>query len=127
MTHEFKPVVYLKDGCPFSFKLRVALLEMGLLDKVQIQTFSTGTPAEAEIRHRLSVKIEKVSFPTVEISPGEFKGESDALIAYFGHKYRIALENLTTLSAYVEGPFNKIMRLSKENRELKKAATNSYG
>jgi hypothetical protein len=54
MTPAFKPVVYLKDGCPFCFKFRVALLEMGSIDQVEIRTFSAGTPEEADIRERLA-------------------------------------------------------------------------
>jgi hypothetical protein len=50
MTQEFKPVVYLKNGCKFCFKVGVAVLEMGLFDKVEIRAFSPGTLEETEIR-----------------------------------------------------------------------------
>lgn len=123
MTQQFKPTVYLKAGCPFCVKLRVALLEMGAIDDVEIRSFSTGMPEEKEIRERLSTKLERVSFPTAEISPGEFRAESDELIAYFASLKGIAIDGLATLKAYVEGPFSKLMRLSKENRELRKTAS----
>ncbi|PWE54008.1 glutathione S-transferase [Metarhizobium album] len=120
MTQDFRPVVYLKNGCPFCFKLRVALLEMGSIDEVEIRTFSSGTPEEAAIRERLSGRVEKVSFPVVEISPDEFRTESDELIAHFAGQKQIDPSTLPTLQAYIDGPFAKLQQLFRENRDLKK-------
>lgn len=121
MQSDFKPVVYLKNGCPFCFKLRVALLELKMLDDLEIRTFTEGTPEGDEIRNVLSAKMSRVMFPTVELSPGKFKSESDELIAYFAELKNVVPENLPTLSAYINGPFKKLMALSKENKALKRA------
>jgi hypothetical protein len=120
MTQDFRPVVYLKNGCPFCFKLQVALLEMGSIDEVEIRTFSSGTPEETAIRGHLSGRIEKVSLPVVEISPDEFRTESDELVAYFAGMKQINSSTLPTLQAYIDGPFAKLLQLFKENRDLKK-------
>lgn len=118
---DFRPVVYLKDSCPFCFKLRVALLELGMLDMVEIRSFASGMPEEMEIRDHLSSRLERVMFPAVEILPGQYRTESDELIAYFAGLKGIDPETLPTLAAYLDGPFRKLMALSKENRELRKA------
>jgi hypothetical protein len=121
MPAEFTPVIYLKNGCPFCFKLRVALLELGLLNKLNIRQFSAGTPQEKSIKDELSSKFEKVSFPAAEIAPGVFKSDSDDLIAHFATLEGVDPKDLPTLQAYKDGPFSELMRLFKENRQLKKS------
>lgn len=123
MARDFKPIAYLKDSCPFCFKLRVALLELGMLDAIEIRSFASGTQEETEIREHLSTKLERVMFPTVEISPGQYRTESDELIGYFAGMKGTDPQTLSTLKIYVEGPLKKLMALSKENRELKKTAS----
>lgn len=123
MPDEFKPIAYLKNGCPFSFKLRLAILELGILDQFIIRTFSGGTSDEISVKQELSEKVAKITFPIVEISPGRFMRESDDLIAYFAKKQRKEVFELPTLTAYVDGPFKKLMQLSRENKELKRAAS----
>lgn len=53
-TCGFKPVIYLKAGCPYCFKLRLALLEAGLMDRVAFQEFDADTQEERRIRTELS-------------------------------------------------------------------------
>jgi hypothetical protein len=48
--------------------------------------------------------------------------ESDDLIAYFANEQRKEVSELRTLTAYVVRPFKKLMRLSRETEELKRAA-----
>lgn len=50
----FTPVIYLKAGCPYCFKLRLALLEAGLMDRVAFQEFEADTQEERRIRTELS-------------------------------------------------------------------------
>ena len=121
MLEEFVPLLYLKKGCPFCFKVRVALLEADLLDRVNIREFASGTPEEEEIKNDLSLELDKLSFPAAEVAPGEFKKDSDELIAYFTGLNGADVRDLPTLQAYKDGPFSELMRLIKENRELKQS------
>lgn len=120
MAKDFKPTLYLKKGCPFCFKLRLALLEADMLGDVDIEEFTEGTAQETTIRNELSGHFDKVSFPSAEIAPGEFMNDSDALITHFLSLEQIDPKSLPTLQAYIQGPFSDLLRLFKENKELKK-------
>lgn len=121
MTEEsFEPVVYVKQGCPFCFKLRVMLLETGLLDQVEVLEVAPGSEAEQAVRSELVPYLEKVSFPAAQIAPGLYMGDSDAIIAHFAAQAGTDPAGLPTLKAYVEGPFKQLGQLFVENMELKK-------
>lgn len=122
MSQEFTPTLYLKKECPFCFKLRLALLEAGMLDGVHIREFASGTPEEKAIKDDLSSKLDRVSFPAAEVAPGDYRKDSDKLIAHFTGLKQIDPQELVTLQAYIEGPFNELQRLFKENRDLKQAS-----
>lgn len=119
MAMDFKPVLFLKKGCPFCFKLRLALLEADMLDEVAIEEFAEGTTRETAIRGLLSSHFDTVRFPSAEIAEGEFMNDSDALITHFLGLEAIDPKSLPTLQAYIEGPFSELLRLVKENRALK--------
>lgn len=125
MPNSFTPTAFLKTTCPFCFKLRVALLEAGMLKDVKLREFAEGTPEAQAIKNELSSKLEKVSFPAAEIAPGEFKTDSDKLVSHFLGTKNIDEKSLATLQAYKGGPFESLMHLFKENRELKKGAAAS--
>lgn len=115
----FIPTLYFKAGCPFCLKVRLFLLESGQLDQVRIREFSPGTPEEAEIRGLLGPVLEKVSFPTAELSPGRYLADSDGIIAHFAEKAGVDPSELPTYRSYVDGAFQRIRTLFKENQELK--------
>jgi len=119
----FTPIFYLKEKCPFCLKVRIALLETGLADKVEIREFAPGTEAETEIRSELSPHLEKVSFPAAQIEPGNYIADSDAIIAQLQKIAKLDSAALPVLNAYVTGPFNGLMELYRENMELKARAT----
>jgi hypothetical protein len=114
----FTPVLYVKPGCPFSLKVRLFLLEAGLLDKIQLR----GASAEDHeaVRAELASAVEKVSFPTAQVAPGRYLQDSDAIVAHFAKDAGIDPGTLPTFRAYVEGPFQSLMSLYRENMELKK-------
>ena len=68
---DFRPVVYLKKACPFSLKVRLFLLESGLLDKVDIHEVAPGSAEDEAVRKELEPHFEKVSFPAAQLSPGD--------------------------------------------------------
>jgi len=117
---EFTPTLYLKDKCPFCFKVRVAVIEAGLADKVIIRDFAPGDAAEADIRETLAPHFEKVTFPAAEIEPGTFIADSDGIVAALAAKAGTTPDALPVLGQYLRGPFASMMTLYKENGELKK-------
>ncbi len=116
----FRPTIYLKEKCPFCMKIRIFLLESGLRDSVEVQDFAPGTPQEQEIRDAVSPHLEKVSFPAAEVAPGEFLADSDGIISRLAQGVGQDPSQMPVLKAYLEGPFQQIMTLFRENMELKK-------
>ena len=116
----FRPVIYLKDKCPFCMKIRIFLLESGLRDSVEVKTFSPGEPQEQAIRDEVSPHLEKVSFPAAQVAPGEFIADSDGIIARLAEGAGQDPGQMPVLKAYLEGPFQSLMTLFRENMELKK-------
>jgi glutathione S-transferase len=114
-----KPVLYLKDKCPFCLKLLVYLLEARLLDGIEVRSFVPGEPEEAELRAELAPHFETVTFPAAQIEPGVYMKDSDAIIGYFAEKSGVDPADLPVLQWYARGPFASIGALYRENRELK--------
>lgn len=110
-----KPVIYLKQGCPFCFKLRLALLEAGMLDSVELIEFAEGTDEQAQIRDKLSSILEELSFPAAEVQPGKFIKGSDTLIEYFLDQQGLEAEVLPTLQSYIHGPFAQLLDCTKSD------------
>jgi len=123
MTDEnFKPIVYLKENCPFCLKVRIALLETGLTGEVETRNFVPGTAEEEALRAELAPHVEKVSFPSAQLESGRFIGESDDIVTLLAAKAGRDLASMTVYRNYVDGVFATSMKLWKENAELKKAA-----
>ena len=116
----FRPVIYLKEKCPFCMKVRIFLLEAGLRDQVEVRDLVPGTDREQEIRAELEPMLEKVSFPAAQTEPGRYMTDSDAIIGHFAAIAGADPVSMPVLTAYVDGPFQQIMQLYRENMELKK-------
>jgi hypothetical protein len=117
---DFRPTVYLKEKCPFCMKIRIFLLESGLKDRVQVRNLVPGTEVEQAIRAELEPNLEKVSFPAAQLEAGRYMTDSDAIIGELAQMAGSDPAAMPVLSAYVEGPFQQIMQLYRENMELKK-------
>jgi glutathione S-transferase len=120
MADGFRPVIYLKEKCPFCMKVRIFLLESGLRDSVEIKDFAAGTPREQEIRAEVAPHLEKLSFPAAQVAPGDYMADSDGIIARLAERVGQDPGQMPVLRAYIEGPFQQIMSLFRENMELKK-------
>ena len=106
----FKPTVYIKDGCPFSFKFLVFAAESGLLDELEIVRVREGDPNADATKQRLSDKLGKAaSFPTAEIEPDRYMSDSDKLIEHFARRAELAADELPVLSFYKETIFPKLL------------------
>jgi hypothetical protein len=118
----FRPIVYLKDCCPWCFRFRLFLLEAGLQDKFDLRVFVPGDAREAQIRAELAGHVEPVTFPTVEIAPGQYLADSAVLVAHYADHFGIAVERLALLDQYERGPLATIGRLFGELRALRQNA-----
>ena len=88
MSDAFKPIAYVKEGCPYSEKLLKFLAEAQLTDEVDIVRCAVGTPTMEAVREKLSSATgDRPKFPTIEVQPGEFRTESAELIRYLSEKY----------------------------------------
>lgn len=116
----FTPVLYLKDKCPFCLKTRLFLLEAGLLGRFEIREFVPGDDKEQAIRAELAPHFEKVTFPTVQVAPGQYLNESDAIIARYAGEAHVDPKTLPAFSAYTDGVLPQLFNLYRENAELKK-------
>jgi hypothetical protein len=88
MADQFKPVAYIKEGCPYSMKLLSFIEDSHLQDRIDVVRCAAGTPVMDAVKQKLSEATgSSPRFPTVEVEPGEFKTESSELIRYFKQRY----------------------------------------
>ena len=116
----FVPTLYVKQGCPFCLKLRIFMLESGMLDSVQLREFAVGSGEEQAIRTELAPYFEKISFPTAKLAPGEYLSDSDAIITRFADIAGVDPAQLPTFHAYSAGVMPQMLSMYRENMELKK-------
>lgn len=119
MADAFTPVLYVKEGCPFSLKVRLFLLEAGLLDTVKVVQ-AVSPEDHRQLADMLITRIGKASFPTAEIAPGQLLTESDALIDHFAKAASVDPVGLPTYQAYAASIFPHYLQLYRENAELKR-------
>ena len=101
MTERFRRKAYVKDGCPFSCKFLVFMAEAGLLDEIDIVRCNPASPSFEDEKFRLTTWLgEDATFPAVEIEPGQYKADSEALIRYFAERHEISSESLPVLAFY---------------------------
>ena len=114
------PTLFVKDRCPFCLKVRIFMLEAGLLDRIHVREFVVGSDEEQVIRTELAPHFEEVSFPTVMLASDEYLSESDAIIARFADAADVDPTTLPTFRAYASGIMPQMMSMYGENMEMKK-------
>lgn len=117
-----RPVLYLQQNCPFCLKVRIAALETGQADAVDMRVFVQGSVEEEAIRAELDGKLAKVTFPTAQFAPSEYVADSDAIVAALADRVGRTPKDLPVYTAYLEAAFQPMMGLFHENRSLKAAA-----
>lgn len=110
----FKPKAYVKEGCPFSFKFLTFVAEAGLLDRIDVVRLDGNAPTFESTKAFLSDKLGKsATFPTVEVEPGHYMTDSDALIEHFAKREGKALDSLVVLPFYKDTILPKLFELHK--------------
>jgi len=108
----FKAQAHVKTNCPFSFKFRLFVTEAGLEDHVAFNVLDVLAPGHGADKAALRDRIGHAhTFPVVEIAPGEFMDDSDALIAYFAKAHGIDTAKLATLAFYRDGLFPTFLEM----------------
>ena len=118
MTDPFKPVLYMKLSCPFCLKVAAFLAEAGLWSRLELRAFWPGDEREQGIRDELTPHLETVSFPALQLAPGEFMNESDAIIAHFAGEAGMSPETMPFLRYVVDGPVRRLREQFAEIRHL---------
>jgi len=109
---EFKPKVYVKNGCPFSFKFLLFMTEAGLLDRIEIVRMDPADPSFEATKANLSEGLGKpATFPTVEIEPRRFISDSDRLIEHFAERENVRADAMPILSFYKETIYPQLLEL----------------
>ena len=117
---DFRPILFLLHQCPFCLKLMIYLTEAGLIDRFDLVVFESGSAEQLQVRDRLSPHFDQLSFPVAEVAPGDFRKDSDALIAYFADQGGADPATLTLLPYYDTGVKSHVISLFLENRDLKR-------
>ena len=115
----FIPSVYLREDCPFCLKVRLFLLEADMLGEIEIREFAPGSKDEAEIRSELEANLDMVSFPAARIEPDIYLIGSDDIIAFIAARSGREPHRMPVFTSYIEAALKPMLRLSKENVELK--------
>jgi hypothetical protein len=111
----FKAKAYLKEGCPFSFKYLLFMVEAGLIDQIQVIRCDPSDPEFDTVKAKLTAGLRKpASFPTVEIEPGRYESDSDALIRHYATKNSVRESSLPALAFYTETIFPQILDLHEQ-------------
>lgn len=109
---DFKPTAWVKTTCPFSFKFRLFATEAGLHDRFEFVAMNPMEEGFAAAKADLEARSGgPVVFPTVEVAPGEFQNDSDALIERYAGENGIDPGSLPTLQFYLGGLFPTILDL----------------
>jgi hypothetical protein len=118
-AQNLKAKAYLKDGCPFSFKYYLFMVEAGLVETIEVIRCAEDRADFEAVKAMLTKALGKpASFPTVEIEPGRYQSDSDALIQHFASKHGVKAESLPALAFYKETLFPQVVEL----HEMKEGA-----
>jgi hypothetical protein len=100
---------YLRTDCPYSFKLLLFISEARLLDQFEIIRCDPKSAEFEQVKAKLAQATgKKATFPTVEIEPGVYKSDSEALIEHFAKKNNVDAAKLVALSFYKAGIFPQL-------------------
>ncbi len=122
----FKAKAYLKEGCPFSFKFWLFIVESGLNDRIEVIRCDPDDPQFEELKARITAGLGKpATFPAVEIEPGRYQSDSDTLIQHYAKEEGVLLSRLPALAFYSETIFPQVVELHKQKQAAEGARSES--
>jgi hypothetical protein len=119
-----KNKLFVKAGCPFSYKFIVYLNEINRLGDFELHVAHADEESYEEITMYILEKSgQKASFPTVESSDGIFLTGSDELIKHFSSVYNITRDNIEMLKYWENNMMPRMRNIMKQLREAKEKIT----
>jgi len=119
-----KNKLFVKAGCPFSYKFIVYLNEINKIDDFELHVAHADEESYEEITMYILEKSgQKASFPTVESSDGIFLAGSDELIEHFSGVYNITRDNIEMLKYWENNMMPRMRNIMKQLREAKEKIT----
>jgi glutaredoxin len=119
-----KNKLFVKAGCPFSYKFIVYLNEINKLGDFELHVAHADEESYEEITMYILEKSgQKASFPTVESSDGIFLTGSDELIEHFSSVYNITRDNIEMLKYWENNMMPRMRNIIKQLREAKEKIT----
>lgn len=114
-AQSFTPKVYLKDGCPFSFKFWLFMVEARLGDRIEVIRCNPNDPRFEAVKEKLAKGLGKqASFPTAEIAPDRYLSDSDSLIEHFATEQGANANELPALAFYEESILPQVVKLHEQ-------------
>jgi hypothetical protein len=114
-TQAFKPKAYVLNGCPFSFKFWLFMVEAGLADQIEVIRCDPNDAGFEKTKAKLAQGLGKsATFPTVEVEPGQYQSDSDALIERFAARNGVDANALPALAFYKQTIFPQVVELHKQ-------------
>ena len=114
----FRPIIYLKESCPFCLKVAAFIAESGRAADYELRTFWTDDEREEAIRAELGPHFETPSFPAMQVEPGRFLKESDAIVALLAEQTGCDPAAMPLYSYMLRGPFRRMREQFAQIREL---------
>ena len=113
-----KSKLFVKGGCPFSYKFIIFLNEINKLDDFEISVAHADAPSYEEITmYILDKSGQKASFPTVETDEGIFLVGSDELILHYSEIYNKSRDDIKMLSYWENNMMPRMRNVIKQLRE----------
>lgn len=115
-SRPFRAKAYIKEGCPFSLKFLIFMAEAKLLDEIEIVRLDPSDPDFEPTKARLGDGLgQPATFPTVEIEPGRYMSDSDALIAHYAERSGRRADTMPVLSFYIETVLPQVAELHQQH------------
>jgi len=113
-----KDILYVKGGCPFSYKFLIYLNETNHLSDFTIKVAHADQESYEEITNYLRKKTNNsASFPTVETPNGEFLSGSDELIQKYSEIYKIPRKDIKMIDYWENSMMPRMRNVMKQLRE----------
>ena len=113
-----KSKLFVKGGCPFSYKFIIFLNEINKLDDFEISVAHADASSYEEITMYIFDKSgQKASFPTVETDEGIFLVGSDELILHYSEIYNKSRDDIKMLSYWENNMMPRMRNVIKQLRE----------
>lgn len=120
-----KNKLFVKGGCPFSYKFIIFLNEIGHLDDFEINVAHADEESYEQITMYIFEKSgQKASFPIVETNNGIFIAGSDELIGHFSGVYNKSRDEIDMLKYWETNMMPRMRNIMKQLREAKEKIVN---